>query len=477
MTKTRQFLLATVSLWLIGCYSYEQNPRLDQVNPEAGYRYELLNQASPENSDSLFVVVTFSGGGTRAAALAYGILQQLNNTKIQWQGEEKTLLQEVDIISSVSGGSFTSAYYGLNRAATFNGDYEQNYLKKNVEQDLLWQLFNPINWIKLLSPSYARSDLVNEYYQANLFGEQTFTDLQKHGKPFVMINGTDMTTGGQFPFIQDQFDLICSDLSQYPVSRAVATSSAFPGMLTPLTYRNYAGSCKYQEPLWVSNGADDPTGVNPERVQFIDDRRSYYFPQPYREKRDYIHLMDGGVADNIGLRSLTFGLENTGPSYSLLRRINQEKIQKLVVIVVNAATDPANGLDQSAAVPGLITTVTASATVPLDNFTFDTISRSEDAIATVDEDVELVKNCNSRLKDRCPKAKPVAEEPIQIDSYVSVVSFNSIHNAEERYWFKNLPTNFNLPPSTIDKLLEIGPRLLQKSPAFKQLLEDIGSAE
>lgn len=461
-------------LLVAGCASYQENLPLPQYQPDQGYRYPVLEEQSEENTDSLFVVVSFSGGGTRAAALSYGILEQLKNTPIVWKGVSKSLLDEVDIISSVSGGSFTAAYYGLNREAIFNGDYENDYLKKDIEHDLFMQLFNPINWFKLLSPDYGRSDLVNEYYQQQLFGHKTFADLQKNGKPFLMINGTDMTTGGQFPFIQDQFDLICSDLSSYPVSRAVATSSAFPGLLTPLTYNNYAGSCNYNEPAWVKNGALSGA-FNPELVQFVDDQRSYYVTPAETERRDYVHMMDGGVADNIGMRSLTFGLQNTGPSYSILRRINNAEIEKLVVIVVNAATDPASGLDNSASVPGLLTTVISSATVPLDNYTFDTITRADDAIGLFKKDIARVEACNRILQDKCPAAQPLPA-PEGIDSYVSVVTFNSISDPDERYWYKNLPTNFNLPAETVDKLLAKGQDLLGRTGGYQQLVRDIGKA-
>ncbi|WKE65861.1 patatin-like phospholipase family protein [Gallaecimonas kandeliae] len=464
-----------LGLLLAGCAGYEGNAPLAHFDKDAGYRYQVVDQASPDNSDSLFVVVSFSGGGTRAAALAYGVLKQLRDTKIRWEGKDKRLLDEVDIISSVSGGSFTSAYYGLNRDAIFDGDYEQGYLKHDVERDLFWKLMNPASWFKLMSPGFGRSDLANQYYQQHLFGHKTFADLQRLGKPFLMINGTDMSTGGQFPFIQDQFDLLCSDLASYPLSRAVATSSAFPGLLTPLTYDNFAGGCGYQEPLWVANGAADGA-TNPGAVQFIDDRRSYYFQAPYNPPRPHPHLMDGGVADNLGLRSLVFGLENTGPGYSLLRRINQQKIKKLVFILVNAATDPENGLDQSKSVPGVFTTVLTSATVPLDNYTADTVARIKGALRTVDQDVKLVGQCNARLAASCLAASPLPA-PYGLDSYISTVSFDAVTDPALRHWFKNLPTNFNLPPATVDKLIAAGQQLLEANPDYQALVRDIGASQ
>src|SRR5262245_63984032 len=93
---------------LAGCASFPApNPPLARYAPDAGYRFERLERG--DNSDDLFVIVSFSGGGTRAAALAYGVLEALRDTRIEWQGRKVSLLDEVDVISSISGGSFPAA--------------------------------------------------------------------------------------------------------------------------------------------------------------------------------------------------------------------------------------------------------------------------------------------------------------------------------------------------------------------------------
>ena len=75
-----------------------------------------------------------------------------------------------------------------------------------------------------------------EYYSEELFDQKTFGDIQigPH-HPFIVINATDMDFVGRFDFTQDQFDALGSDVSSFPLGRAVAASSAFPILLTPLT--------------------------------------------------------------------------------------------------------------------------------------------------------------------------------------------------------------------------------------------------
>ncbi|MHB0983325.1 MAG: patatin-like phospholipase family protein, partial [Thiobacillus sp.] len=114
-----------VFVLLAGCAHYPPNMPLDRHDPAYGYRF--TNLASPDEADDMLVVVTFSGGGTRAAAMAYGVLEHLANTEVTRKGKPRRLLDEVDIISSVSGGSFTSAYYALYGERIFS-DFESRFL-------------------------------------------------------------------------------------------------------------------------------------------------------------------------------------------------------------------------------------------------------------------------------------------------------------------------------------------------------------
>jgi len=91
------------------------------------------------------------------------------------------------------------------------------------------------------SGTFGKSDLFAELYDETVFDHATFADLQRANGPLVIINGTDITTGARFSFTQDQFDAICGDLSQVPLARAVATSTALPPLLTPLPLRTAAG--------------------------------------------------------------------------------------------------------------------------------------------------------------------------------------------------------------------------------------------
>ena len=108
--KTVPLLLA-VLLLVSGCAHYPVNAPLSTAGSRAGYRFQ--NAAPQTNSDDLLLMLAFSGGGTRAAALSYSVLEELKKTEVGLPANQHPLLDDVGLISSVSGGSFTAAYYAL----------------------------------------------------------------------------------------------------------------------------------------------------------------------------------------------------------------------------------------------------------------------------------------------------------------------------------------------------------------------------
>ena len=107
------------------------------------------------NSDKLFVVLTFSGGGKRAAAFSYGVLEALRDVNVTTpDGEQHSLLDEIDLISAVSGGAFTAAYYALNGQETFDS-YAPRFLNHDTEKDLWHKVLAPV---ELAAPRRDRGE-------------------------------------------------------------------------------------------------------------------------------------------------------------------------------------------------------------------------------------------------------------------------------------------------------------------------------
>src|ERR1700693_2053014 len=156
-------LLVLASLLLLGaCATRPVNPPITQADPSTGYRFEV-RQAQVGNKDNL-VVLAFSGGGTRAGAFSYGVLEFLRRTELVGpKGNRGRLLDEVDVITGVSGGSFTALAYGLYGEKLF-ADYEQRFLKRNIQGEIISRTFSPSNWGSLSSTGWGRSELAAQLY-------------------------------------------------------------------------------------------------------------------------------------------------------------------------------------------------------------------------------------------------------------------------------------------------------------------------
>ncbi len=455
---SRGLLLLTVLL-ATACAHYPINAPLAQYDPEKGYRGKYVGGSG--GSDKLLFFLSFSGGGTRAAAFAYGVLEQLRDTQVTVEGRTRRLLDEVDWVSSVSGGSFTAGYFGLFGDRVFE-DFETRFLKKDIEGDLIARAFlNPINWVRLLSPTFGRSDLAAEYYDEHVFNGGTFGDLAARKGPMVLMNSTDPISGVRVGFSQDTFDVICSDLSPFTVARAAAASSAVPVLLSPITLRNYAGSCGFQLPEDLQKVLRDPDPTR-ERFHFVNDIRPYLDA----EKTRYIHLVDGGVSDNLGLRAFLERSLVLGGFWEMLKRSGTEQVQKVVFIVVDAEREVSRQYYLSEEPPPFGVMVKSYVATDMTRYDADTLLQLRESLGPWTEDVQ---------RHRCGTG-PVSSEPGacgDIRFYVIKVKFDALKDAVERAYLNDLPTSFVLSAEAVDKLRDAAHRILLQSDEFQRLLRDL----
>lgn len=444
-SAVRAVLLLALGL-MTACKTYFPiNDPITKTDRSAGYRAN--RRWAPERSNELLVVVAFSGGGTRAAAFGYGVLEALDRSRIVIEGREVSLLDEVDHVTGVSGGSFTAAYLGLHGRGIFD-DFEERFLRRDVQGALILQLFTPWNWALFASPFFERSDLIARYYDRILFDGATFADLAARPGPLVQINATDLATGAPFSFIQDQFDYLCSDLGRYPISRAVAASSAVPGPMSPLTLRNFAGECDFEPPAWVRDAAAS-------RQTFSRGYMNAMNLQSYTrsDSRRFIRLIDGGVSDNLGVR---------GPFEStLLSRAPRDApresfgpLRHVVFIVVNAATAPEVEWEAIDSAPALFDIIDQTTTVQINRYTLETI--------------ELLRATFESWQEAAARwSDPVGFHLIEVD-------FTKPEDPAERRYLNSLPTSFRLDDEAIDRLRRAGRELLASDPSYRALLDALG---
>jgi NTE family protein len=445
---------------------YPVNSKITTVKSIGRYSFEYLPVS--EKSDELLLILTFSGGGTRAAALSYGILQTLAETQIAVGGRVRRLLDEVDVISSVSGGSFTSAYYGLFGERIFE-DFETKFLKRNVERELAKRLISPSSWPKLMSSNYARSDLVADYFDEILFEGKTFRDFHLAWLPLIAINATDIALGTQFTFLSDQFAPICADLSSYPVSRAVTASSAVPGPFSSIVLKNYAGTCDYQLPEWAAEALRDRQ-VTTRRYQDAIFLNSYLDI----EKFPFIHLFDGGISDNLGVRFILNYTAQAENIWHKLEELDLENTRRLAIIVINAKNKMKTDFAKQSRSAPIIDTIGVISSIPLDRYSFDTLDLLRRSITGWKKSITAGR-CEKLKKRRVSQKTDSTTQKLDCaaETYLIEVSLDLIADNNEREYLLGLPTSFRLKPEDIDRLNTAARELLTDSAEFQRLVGDL----
>ena len=459
-------IVAWLAMLLSGCASLIPPPAptqpLDVVNPNYGYRFANL-QTGPNNSDGLFMVVAFSGGGTRSAALAYGVLDKLRTTPIQWDGKPRRLLDEIDVINSVSGGSYAAAYYGLYGDAFFK-DFPRRFLNADFQTELWDRYISVTGMTQVMGWSTNdRVDLLSAILERRLFAKKTFADLlARKTRPLVVIHATDLNRGSDFQFTQDQFDPLCTDLSSLPLARAVAASSAVPILFGPVVLKNYGGRCGYKSPSWIQptlRGAKDQSWtLRAQRHAAV--MHSYQDSSP-ETGRPWIHLIDGGISDNLGLRGPLESSVARGGFAPLLKRMGVRGVRKVVFLVVSAEVLPESGIDLSDQAPSIREMANRVLDTLMSNISFETQTWLRSSFQYWREEArDLAGSADS----------PYEGTP---DFYLIETSLRDIADPVERKRMMEIPTTFKLDPEQVESLEKAGRTLLENAPEFKRLVRDL----
>lgn len=444
------------------------NARLDHYAPGQGYRYEAT-RPGPDNSDSLLVILTFSGGGTRAAALAYGTLEALRDTTIEWEGKTRRLIDEVDAISSVSGGSLPAGYYALFGDRIFE-DFPDKVLYKDIQGNIIRQVLAVRNYARLMSPFFSRTNLMAEDFDESIFEGKTFGDLAARGnRPFLIMNATNMHQGSRFEFTQEQFDLLYSDLSKYPVGYAAAASAAFPGLLMPIVLRNHDEGKDYELPLWVREtlASGDPGRYG---HQLAEEMRSYV-----EDEQPYVHLVDGGVSDNLGLVPVILGIQGGITTAALWPAFTGGQVKKVVIVTVNAKKGHDREQELTARIAGLFQVLGSATGTPLETFSQAQIEYLKLLLYTLHRDPQSIWDFRGSMHGAARESMMGPVRPV--DYHFIEVAFNRLEDPEEQRYLNSLPTSFRLKREQVDRLRAAARAVLDRHPVFQELLEELREAE
>ena len=233
-----------------------------------------------------------------------------------------------------------------------------------------------------------------------------------------------------------------------------------------MTLNNYGGSCGYEYPLWVKDilALDKYKRPAGRALEQYKDMAAFQDSAT----RPYLHLVDGGVSDNIGVRGVLDTLEEAFLSREFAVERGLSTIERIVIIVVNAHSEDPHNWGQKESPPGIFTQLMQSSGVPIERYSFETIELMKDraAVASWRRDLMVAQ---ARLAGM---SEEEAEASIpKVDVHVMEVTFDRITDPERRRQFQGLPTSFVLPEEEVDGLREIAGELMRQSPEYQELLK------
>ena len=432
-------------------------PGSDTISVD-GYRLEALH--APGELPDLLVLVAMSGGGKRSAAFSYGALKGMREVMVPTPSGPRPLLDEVSGISGVSGGSFTAAYYGLYRDKMF-GQYEKDFLYSDTNAYIFGIYLLPWNWTWIADPTVGTNDFMERVYDRTMFHGATFKDLMARGRPIIAVSATDISYGTPFVFTQEFFDVICSDLSQVPLARAVAASNGFPGLFSPVTLTNHAADCGGRKPGWETRVTEaersDPLSRVGAQARAID---RYLDPSRTR----YVHLADGGLSDNLGLRVAGGMMQNLAQSPAAIAAERYDRLRRILVISVDGqgAQDPA--VAQSKTVGGLFSLFGLVSGGQIDRYNFETLNTVTDQIEAITGAIRTA---------RCQRGRMIDGVPCDdVRGALIHLSLAGMPEGPDKAALLAIPTGLTIDPHDVDLLVAAGEASVTASRPLRQFLED-----
>jgi NTE family protein len=295
------------------------------------------------------IALALSGGGARAASFSLGALLQLRDMK---GADGKPLIERVALVTAVSGGAITAAYFGQHGAAGLDG-FRSAALDKNWQGQLHTSFVSPNNWARLMQGGLNGPDRLADWLDREIFTGAKMRDLPN--RPRIVINATDLYSSTPFAFAAPWFQAICSNLGEVRVADAVAASMAVPIAFRPIVVEAYPENCPAPLPSWVEKAAKDRAAP----VLLRETARAF---EAYRDPKrmKFVHLTDGGVVDNFGLSSLITIRSASQTPYGPFSPRDAVRIKRLTFLVINAEMSAAGNWALTAAGPNGPTMIEAA---------------------------------------------------------------------------------------------------------------------
>ena len=435
--------------------------------PASGSTQETARFINDYGDDgSLIVGVAFSGGGTRAAAFAYGIMSELDAISIDEIPRKRTVSDSIRMVSGTSGGAVAAAYFAFRGPDEFH-HFRERFLLQDIEQSLHTSLASPANLVRALGGGMNDRDGFAKWLDDELFHGATFSAFDSDLAPLLWLNATDISHGVPFLFTHETFAALCSDLDQVRIADAVAASAALPVAFSPIDVRAYGPDCDYQTPSWKARALTDPHA--PLRLNAYARALESYRGD---NSLTLIRILDGGITDNIGITGLALARASAETPYGPLTEVQAVNLERLLFIVADAGKAPKPAwvmIDRSPRLREIAPALT-NATIAA------SVRKGFDALGLAVRDWQ-----QDIIRFRCGLTEEqVREHRGSLDGWncsdvqiaVELLSFRDIEPSMQSR-LNQIPTRLVLTEEQVDLVINAGREAVRKNAAIQTTVGDI----
>jgi NTE family protein len=446
---------------LCGCSTIHNEPVNRQLAAGAPAATDAGRETIPYEDD-LLLALSFSGGGTRAAAFSHGVLQEMDGTQVRGRNGS-SLLDRVDFVSGVSGGSVTAAYFGLKKRAAL-ADFRERFLLRDAEAGLRTHV-TAANLSRALAGGINDASGFPRWLDENLFNGATFATFRADRRPRIWINAADIYNRTSFVFGQTAFSAMCSDLNSYPLADAVAASAAVPVVFAPVVIQTFPGSCNRPLPEWIEHARSDPNAA-PMLKSFANAIGRYH-----DGSMPYIKLLDGGLVDNYGLSGFTIARLSSTTPYGPLTPRQAVKLRRVLMLVVDAGRGPSGDWTQTIEGPSGPELVVAAADTAIDASVRASYTAFNGTMSAWQN--ALVRwRCGLSAAERQQLGAPANWDCRDLKFFLTRVGFEQL-GSERAAALDAVKTSFRLSPDTVDAIIEAGRDALRVNPTYKAFLSSL----
>ncbi|MBX9825483.1 MAG: patatin-like phospholipase family protein [Xanthobacteraceae bacterium] len=456
---------AALAVWLAGCASLGvSDPTNQPLSGSATAAFASVRQ-DPSAGDDVMVGLAFSGGGTRAAAFAHGVLQELDQTTARSRSGTNSLLDRVGFVSGVSGGAVAAAYFGLKKRAAV-GDFREKFLIRNAEESLSTNI-TAVNLVKGLSGGVNDVRTFARWLNDNLYNGATFADFRKASGPQIWLNASDIYNRTPFIYGATTFGALCSDLASYPIAEAVAASAAVPIVFTPMVIRTYPKQCTDRPSEGVEKAHNNPNAP-PMLKAFADALASYG-----DGSTKYIKLLDGGLVDNFGLSGFTIARLAARAPYDPLSPERAVRLRRAIIILVDAGRAPSGNWVQTIDGPSGMELVNAASDTALQASVLASYTAFQ---ATLNDYQRQLVNWRCGLSPEQRKRHGAGPNwnCRDIKLILTRVAFEQLGAARAKV-LNAVDTRFKLPVEQVDTVIAAGRDALSSNPQYREFLKGLGA--